>query len=170
MQSESYTIRVARFEDLAHLPAIERAAAALFRTTAYPAMADADLAAPHIDLARDQVWVAVDEQDHPVAFAVAHALDHSFHLHELDVDPRYARRGLGRALIATIAAWARAEGYTALTLSTFRAIPWNGPYYTRLGFQPLDESQLSPDLQAVRQAEAAAGLPIGERMCMRLAL
>ena len=170
MHTETFSIRMARPADLPALPVIERAAATLFRTTAYPAMADAALAAPQIDLAHEQDWVAVDQQDQPVAFAVAHTLDQQFHLHELDVDPRYARRGLGRQLIAAVAAWARSQGYSALTLSTFRSIPWNAPYYARLGFQVVDEPQLSPGLRAMRDAEAAAGLPVADRVCMRLAL
>lgn len=170
MNADTYVIRSARATDLAALPVIERAAAAQFRMTAYPDMADAALASEHVDLASEHVWVAVDSADQPVAFAVAHELDDSFYVHELDVDPRYARRGLGRQLIETIAVWARTRGYAALTLSTFRDVPWNGPYYARLGFRPLDDAQLSPGLQAVRQAEAEAGLPVAERLCMRLNL
>lgn len=170
MQTDSLGIRLARSDDLALLPAIERAAASLFRTTVYAYMADAELVSSQVHLDHDYVWVAVDGTDRPVAFAIARMLDDSCYLHELDVDPRYARRGLGRQLIQTVATWAHARGYHALTLSTFRDIPWNGPYYTRLGFRPLDDSQLSPALQAVRQAEAAAGLPVDERFCMQLAV
>lgn len=170
MTTDTCSIRLARPADLALLPAIERAAATHFRATAYAAMADADLVSPHVNLDRDSVWVAVDSADQPIAFAIAQVLDQSCYLHELDVDPRYARRGLGRRLIQTVATWARAQGYGALTLSTFRDIPWNGPYYTRLGFRPIEDAQLSADLQAVRQAEAAAGLPINDRFCMQLDL
>jgi hypothetical protein len=35
---------------------------------------------------------------------------------------------LGRQLIAAVVDWARARGATALTLTTFADIPWNGPY------------------------------------------
>ena len=90
------------------------------------------------------------------------------HLHELDVHPQRARQGLGQRLIEHIAQWAR--GAEALTLTTFSDVPWNGPYYGRLGFRTLDEAALSPALQAVRQAEAAAGLPMAHRICMQLDL
>ncbi len=170
MQIPQYTIRLARPDDLDVLPQIERAAATLFRATAYPAMADADLVSLQVNLDHEYVWVAVTPTDVPMAFAIAHPLDISVHLHELDVDPRFARQGVGRALIQTVADWARAASYPALTLTTFADVAWNGPYYTRLGFRTLDDRLLSPGLQAVRQAEAAAGLPMAQRVCMRLDL
>lgn len=49
-------------------------------------------------------------------------------------------------------------------------IPWNGPYYARLGFRTLDLATITPGLQAVRQGEAEAGLPMEHRICMQLDL
>ena len=40
------------------------------------------------------------------------------------------------ALIEHVAGWARAHGSPALTLTTFTEVPWNAPYYERLGFRP----------------------------------
>lgn len=166
------TIRRARPADLAALGAIERAAAALFRATPYAWLADNDdLVSPGADLERDHVWVAADAADRPVGFAIVHLhADGTAHLHELDVHPRYARQGLGRRLIATVADWARAQGAPALTLTTFADVPWNGPYYARLGFRTLDPAALSPALRAVRQGEAGNGLPMAQRICMQLNL
>ena len=168
--SDAVIIRTARPDDLQALPLIERAAAAQFRTTPYAYLADDDLVSAEVDLAQEYVWVAVDQADSPIAFAIVHLLPESVHLHELDVHPDYARRGLGRRLIATVAEWARARGATALTLTTFDDVPWNGPYYARLGFRTLDLATLSPGLQAVRQGEAEAGLPMEHRICMQLDL
>ena len=165
-----HSIRRARPNDLIHLPAIEREAAAQFQATPYPAMVNADLASANPDLDYDYVWVVVDEQDHPIGFAIVHVLDESVHLHELDVHPHYARQGLGRRLIEAIADWARTKGATALTLTTFSDVPWNGPYYARLGFRTLDVATLNPALQAVRRAEESAGLPMAHRICMQLDL
>jgi GNAT superfamily N-acetyltransferase len=170
METELFPIRYARADDLAVLPAIERAAAALFRSTPYAALsddADENPISAEIDLNHEYVWVAVDQQDLPIAFAIVHLLDESVHLHELDVHPRYARRGLGRRLIEAVADWARERGATALTLTTFGDVPWNGPYYARLGFRTLDAAKLNPALQAVRQGEADAGLPMAQRICMQ---
>ena len=167
---DTYSIRSARESDLIYLPAIEREAAAQFQATSYPAMANANLASAHLDLNHDHVWILADQQDQPIGFAVVHMLGGSVHLHELDVHPRYARQGLGRRLIEAVACWARAEGATALTLTTFSDVPWNGPYYARLGFRTLDATTLNPSLQAVWQAEEKAGIPMAHRICMQLNL
>ena len=167
---DTYAIRVARQEDLTVLPGIERAAAAVSRATPYAYLADDGLVSGEVDLAQEQVWLVVDAADQPIAFAIVHVLDESVHLHELDVHPDYARQGLGRRLIATVADWARAQGATALTLTTFDDVPWNGSYYARLGFRTLDLATISPGLQAVRHGEAEAGLPMEHRICMQLDL
>lgn len=168
--ADSYTIRPARPDEHDTFPAIERAAAAQFRATAFAAMADAPLASEHLDGARDRAWVAVAPGGEPVGFAIARRLDGAAHLHELDVHPAHARRGLGRLLIEAVAAWARQEGLRAVTLTTFRDIPWNAPYYGRLGFRPLDDAELGPGLRALRESETAVGLPSSDRLCMRLQL
>jgi GNAT superfamily N-acetyltransferase len=168
--THAVTIRSARPDDLHALPLIERAAAAIFRSTPYAYLADDDPVSAQVDLAEEHVWVAADQDDKPIAFALVHVLDASVHLHELDVHPDYAHQGLGRRLIATVADWARARGATALTLTTFDDVPWNGPHYTRLGFRTLDLATLSPGLQAVRQGESEAGLPMAKRICMQLDL
>lgn len=164
---DGYTIRRARPEEFAALPAIERAAAALFRQTRFAAMADAPLATAGLDPARARAWVAVAPDGQLAGFALAHRLDDAAHLRELDVHPDHARRGLGRRLIDAVAAWARGDGLRAVTLTTFREIPWNGPYYARLGFRALADDELSPGLRAVRHAEIAAGLTDDSRCCMR---
>ena len=77
---------------------------------------------------------------------------------------------MGRALLAHAADHAREEGLTALTLTTFTDVPWNAPYYARLGFRPLPEADLTPGLREIRRAEAAHGLNRWPRVCMRAPL
>jgi len=169
-----YPIRRVRPADLPRLAEIERDSALIFANTPYPWIVEDSAHDPisaDIDFAHDPVWVTVDSNDQAIAFAIVHVhSENEIHLHELDVDPRYARQGLGRQLIQTVAAWAKEQGATALTLTTFDDVPWNGPYYTRLGFRTLDPATISPQLLAVRQQEAANGLPIEHRLCMQLDL
>ncbi len=54
-----------------------------------------------------------------------------------------------------------------MTLTTFTDIPWNAPYYTRLGFRVLDAGELTEGLREIRRAEAAMGLDAWPRVCMR---
>jgi hypothetical protein len=53
-----------------------------------------------------------------------------------------------------------------VTLTTFRDVPWNGPFYAGLGFRAVDE--LTPGLAAVRDHEKAIGDDdFGPRIAMR---
>lgn len=165
---DGYAVRLATPADLPRLPAIERAAATRFRDTAFAAMAAAPLVATAIDRAHERVWVATAPDGALVGFAIAMPLDAGIHLHELDVHPAHARRGLGARLIGAVAAWATGTGARAVTLLTFRDIPWNAPYYARLGFVSLADEALSTGLRALREAEGLAGLPLAARVAMRL--
>ena len=76
------------------------------------------------------------------------------------------RRGLGKRLIETLCDWARGQGYGAVTLSTFRDVPWNEPFYARIGFRALEESELSEGLSALLEQEKLIWSPLA-RVCMR---
>jgi GNAT superfamily N-acetyltransferase len=121
-------------------------------------------------LAAGLLWVALDPALGVVAFALAQRLAGSLHLAELSVLPSHGRRGLGAALVQRVAGAAGELGCSRLTLSTFTRVPWNGPFYERLGFRTIAAADLEPELLSVRRAEAAAGLPVDERAIMSLAL
>ncbi|MFF0389958.1 hypothetical protein ACFYS8_14905 [Kitasatospora sp. NPDC004615] len=70
-------------------------------------------------------------------------------------------------LIDHVAGWAAGRGLAALTLSTFRSVPWNAPHYRRLGFRELPNEDLTPGLRQVLTEEAAFGLDLSDRVCMR---
>jgi GNAT superfamily N-acetyltransferase len=84
-------------------------------------------------------------------FACVEIVDGLAHLWQLAVHPEAGRQGRGRALVEAVFDWAVSNGYPAVTLTTFRDVPWNGPFYARLGFHPLDD--LSPGLTAIREHE-----------------
>jgi hypothetical protein len=54
-----------------------------------------------------------------------------------------------------------------VTLCTFRDVPWNAPFYQRLGFRPLASDELTPALGERMRREAEAGLPLDLRVAMR---
>jgi GNAT superfamily N-acetyltransferase len=92
------------------------------------------------------------------------------HLKELDVHPDAVGRGLGSALLAAVCETARARGEPSLSLTTFRDVPFNAPFYARRGFRMLRPGETGPALQALLAVEAEAGLPAGPRCAMRLDL
>jgi hypothetical protein len=53
-----------------------------------------------------------------------------------------------------------------LTLTTFRAVPWNMPFYVRLGFEEIPIGRLRPELADVVADEAARGLAPETRAVM----
>ncbi|MFE2941912.1 GNAT family N-acetyltransferase [Streptomyces sp. NPDC059255] len=106
----------------------------------------------------------------PVAYLLHDPVDGAAHVEQVSVHPDAARLGIGRALIDHLAARAVGAGFTALTLTTFADVPWNAPYYARLGFRTLTEDQLTDGLREIRRAEAAHGLDRWPRVCMRRAL
>jgi GNAT superfamily N-acetyltransferase len=117
-----------------------------------------------------RAWVSVGEDDVPLGYALALVVDGLGHLEQLSVRPTASRQGRGRALVEEVVAWARGWGAPAVTLSTFREVPWNAPSYARQGFRPLGDAELTPGLRALRTAEEAAGLDVAARTFMRLDL
>ncbi|MGW2400128.1 GNAT family N-acetyltransferase [Kitasatospora sp. NPDC001664] len=163
-------IRDARPEELPLLQEIEVAAGCLFADVGMDEVAS-DEPFPLDRLERYRAaglaWVATDpEDDRPVAYLLAEHVDGNLHVEQVSVHPSHARRGLGRALIEHAAARATTEGLPALTLTTFTEVPWNAPYYTRCGFHPLPDADLTPGQRAIRAEEAAHGLDRWPRQVM----
>ena len=52
-------------------------------------------------------------------------------------------------------------------MCTFRDVPWNAPYYERLGFERIDEADWGCGLRALRRREAELGLDRWPRVAMR---
>jgi hypothetical protein len=78
-------------------------------------------------------WLAL-ANDQPVGFILAEAHPSSLFIVELSVDLDWQEKDR-RQLIACVADHARKLGLTSLTLTTFRDVPWNAPFYARLGFE-----------------------------------
>ena len=111
-----------------------------------------------------RAWVAIDDLGAVIGFAVAWVIDGEGHLDELAVTPAHGRRGVGRALVDEVLAWTAARGLPSVTLTTFRDVPWNGPYYEKLGFEAV--TALTPGLQAAVDQRATWGLdPSCESSC-----
>lgn len=114
--------------------------------------------------------MAADDGDAPVGFLTAEVVGDHLHVWELSVQRGSQRQGLGRMLMEHATQWARDCGLAALTLTTFRDVAWNGPFYERLGFEALAPPDLGPDLARLLAQEAARGLPSNRRCAMRLDL
>ena len=56
------------------------------------------------------------------------------HLEQISVLPQNGRRGYGRRLLEAAMDEARGRGYERMTLRTYADVPWNAPFYVRIGF------------------------------------
>ncbi len=168
------TIRPARENEVETLRRIERSAAQAFRLVeafSWIATGEVQSAERHLDLiSRGTNWVATADGDHPVGFLSAEIAGPELHIAEISVDHLHQGFGIGRRLIRHAVEQAAARGLKAVTLTTFRTIPWNCPFYERLGFTLLYEAALSPRLAGVLDEEAGHGLQRDTRCAMRLAI
>ena len=173
MSADSYIIRLAEPDDVRHLPSVERRAGELFRTY----MEETGLTPEKLDdvsdfdeledaRRRNHLWVATTADGLPIAWAMALILDGLAHLDEIDVLPEHGRQGVGTRLLETVCQWARDAGYRKITLSTFRDVPWNRPFYEQRGFRVVDHNALLPEHRALVAGEAERGLRTDLRVMM----
>jgi ribosomal protein S18 acetylase RimI-like enzyme len=113
-----------------------------------------------------RAWVAVDGGA-VAGFVVVDLVDGFAHVEEIAVATEFGQRGHGAALLAEVDRWASSAGVAALTLTTFRDVPWNAPWYRALGFRVLEEDEWTEGLRRRRATEDAHGLPADLRVIMR---
>jgi ribosomal protein S18 acetylase RimI-like enzyme len=170
MTDNAAMIRAARRDDLPAVREIERAAGAAFRDLDMAAVAD-DEPLSITELAAFQqngrAWVVTDDADRPVAYLLLDVVDGNAHVEQISVHPNHSRQGLGKTLLDTAAAWAQQHSLAALTLTTYVNVPWNAPYYQRLGFHIMPEDQITGGLRRIREHEQARGLARWPRVTMR---
>lgn len=164
-----WSLRLARVEDAADWPEIERAAGNLFRS-------DPDL--DHLDF--DETWEASEliplirkghcltafMKERPIGFLANQPFGRELHVWEMSVHPDGQRMGIGSGLMRACLIDARNAGFKAVTLTTFRDIAWNGPFYARLGFEEVVALDAHPRLAGELANEVEDGLPAHRRCAM----
>ena len=169
MPGERCQIRPARPEELARVRQIEDEAGEMFNGSGL-IDEDRDESFPLDELIQlievGQVWVARDEDGAAVGMVIASVRESAVYVEELDVLPAYGRRGLGAQLLEHACDWARRQGCASVTLSTFRDVAWNGPFYRKHGFRDLGEDEWTPGMVEIRRKEAEHGLKVDARVFM----
>lgn len=164
-----WSLRLARAEDAELMLPLERAAAELFLT-------DPEL----VDFDPEDTWSEGDLRrlirkghclvshvgEELAGFLVSEPFRRELHIWEMDVHPRFQKRGIGAGLVRGAQIDARNSGFRALTLTTFRDLAWNAPFYERLGFEEVTALDAHPRLAGELANEAADGLPIERRCAM----
>jgi GNAT superfamily N-acetyltransferase len=164
-----YSIVCARAHDIAHFAPIELAAATLLKGFAPEAVLAETTSEQDLKAAQQEgrLWSAIADE-RPVGFAHAELMapDHA-HLKEVDVHPDHGRRRLGTRLVLTACQWAARLGCVEITLTTFRELRFNMPFYAGLGFEPIAINTMSPALLNILEDETRRGLDLAQRVVMR---
>ncbi|WP_169888284.1 GNAT family N-acetyltransferase [Rhodococcus tukisamuensis] len=160
-------------DDLADLPAMQIAAGALFRELGMDLVADGPTPVlPEFEAARTSghLIVAVSCEGGLVGFVRTCPLDGALHVEQVTVAPDWGHQGIGRRLVRAAEQCALHQGFTRMTLTTYRDVPFNGPFYEQLDWKALDDEDLTHGLVTERRGEAAAGLDQWPRIAMGISL
>lgn len=164
-----YALSPARRSDIPALIRIHHAASRLFDPTGLIAPESLDLDIP-ADVFRDAIaagcaFVACDGDNTLAGFAIARTIGPTLYLDQVSVDPAHGRHGIGRALVLRIIGEAEARGLESVTLSTFRKVAWNGPFYRSLGFRELPRRRLTDWMLDIEAAQATS-MDVSQRCFM----
>ncbi|MDO9431151.1 MAG: GNAT family N-acetyltransferase [Phenylobacterium sp.] len=165
--TDDLRLRAAMTSEIERVRQIERASASRFLGTARAALADdepTDAKTLARRIAAGGLLVA-EAGGEALAFVMFREVEGCGYIEQIDVLPSHARRGIGAWLIEAVAEVARARGWPALTLSTFTDVPFNAPYYRRLGFA--DVEALTAGMAQIRAEHEARGLDESARVFMR---
>lgn len=152
-------VRTSRVADVAAFAAVERSAAALFLGTDRAWIASeepTETEAHRAAIAAGHHWTAMIEGE-VAGFLLAQRFGDTLHVAELVVAAAHQRNGLGSKLLAAAESYAIAAAFGALSLTTYRDLAWNAPFYRRRGFRILAPAEVPRHLAAQLAAEAREG-------------
>lgn len=167
---EGYSISGVATGDIPALIAIDLAASQLFAGTGL--LPDAELL-DHVPagvfeaaMPGGHLFATRDRNGAAAGFVLTSLRGDTLYLDQVSVHPEHGRQGLGAALIRRVLKDAGDRRLKTVTLSTFRDLPWNAPFYRTLGFRELPRKQITSwmlDIEA-RQAEV---MDVTKRCFMR---
>lgn len=102
----------------------------------------------------------------PVGFTLTSQRGDTLYLDQISVHPDHGQKGLGRALMNRVLDDARDRGFRQVTLSTFKDVAWNGPFYRKLGFRPIKPEKLADWMQELETIQARS-LDVTKRHFMK---
>lgn len=152
----AYRVELGSAADAARLRQIERIAGARFREIGMADIADGEPTPLEIleDRALNRrLFVARDDTDVAVGFLIWSPKDAAAYIEEVSVHPDHAGRKLAARLIDRLCDDVR-DRFDTVSLATFRDVPWNAPYYARLGFVERDRALLGPEHEEAWRRQA----------------
>ena len=154
---EGYIFAEMTRDDIPALIRVDRAASTLFEPTG---LLDAEALDDHVpeevfagEMPKHNVFGIRDAYGRPVGFALVRERSGGLYLDQISVDPAHGRQGLGRALMLRVINEAESRRLPHVSLSTFRDLPWNGPFYASMGFKELARDKLEPYMREIEEAQ-----------------
>jgi GNAT superfamily N-acetyltransferase len=156
----SITVRTARPSDLRRIAAVEDAGGPMYAEHFGERTVPALTSPAPSGAERDLVGFLLVAADDRRLVGFAHVVPHDLHAHleQLSVLPSYQRQGIGTTLVHAAMEEARWAGYDRMSLTTYRDVPWNGPFYAGLGFTEVAPARLERFQRDLRDHERALGL------------
>lgn len=154
---EGYTITPVRREDIPFLITVDKTASEMFASTGLindNALYDnvpSDAFEAAIDA--DHAFAVRREDGLAVGFTLTSLRGNGLYLDQISVDPAHGQQGLGRALMIKILEDAEQRDLPCVTLSTFRDLKWNGPFYATMGFKEIPAAKLEPFMIEIQDAQ-----------------
>jgi len=146
------SIRLSKDRDLDYLPDVERSAAQKFIPYRKSDNPNLDRVLAHDILLKAHknktLWVAFKNND-PIGFLAATPVDKNLHIEELSVMFDHQGQGVGKQLIQAIITESHTRKHSQISLTTDALIPWNKPFYERLGFQEIALDDCQTDLSKI---------------------
>lgn len=167
---DGYTITVGELDDIPALISVDKAASALFGPTG---LLEPDALADHVpaevfelEIPAGNVFVARNQHGWAIGFALVRMRGTGLYLDQVSVHPDHGQRGIGRALVIRVLTEAEARKLPHVSLSTFRDLQWNGPFYASMGFREIPEDKLEPYMKEIEDAQRPF-MDVSQRCFMR---
>jgi ribosomal protein S18 acetylase RimI-like enzyme len=161
-------IRIGLTADLNALADVEESAGSLFVGTHMAWAAEIPKRARDAympSLSQNLLWVA-EVSGVVVGFIAASHHGDFIYVEEMSVHRDYQRRGIGRALLATLISSTKDRGASAVGLVTDRELPWNRPFYERAGFTVLANQSVPSELASYLAQEVERSREPARRCAM----
>jgi ribosomal protein S18 acetylase RimI-like enzyme len=165
-----WSLRLARPQDAEHFAVIEEAADHLFKDI--PELEKFAAGGSWMGPERYRRLIAKGHSlvafrnEQPIGFIATEPFRRELHVWQLSVHAEAQRLGIGSGLVRACMIDARNCGFVAITLTTFRDLAWNAPFYEKLGFEEVSALDAHPRLAGELALEADKGLPMERRCAM----
>lgn len=167
---QGYSLANAATEEIDTLIGIDLAASTLFEGTG---LIDDSALDDHVPskvfehaIESGNLLTARDKKGQVVGFALLSRRQDTLYLDQISVHPDHGRMGLGGALITRVLEEAKFRKLKTVTLSTFRDLAWNGPFYRRHGFKEIARKKMDGWMLELEKVQEAT-LDMSQRCFMR---